>query len=577
MREKRKTDPIDEQVEQKESYPMKKKRFTYILMYTLLCLLAAVTLIATAQTAGAQTAGFTLRQVHISNDSLHLSLEMDLRDVSVNTYTAVLFSPVLESATGRKEFSPVIVSGRRRYRFDRRQWVLASVDEKPFPAPYLILTPKNTPASRRVNYYISVPYAAWMAGAALLMKQEVKDCCDLQLLGTDTVSRDLSMPVLMAAPPDGGVVKDILPAGTRGTAPVVQPVKQVRVPHLPITLYSLAEEEVTAYADMLSFLEPDLNAAGKRRAENVVLYLDYPLGRDDVLPDYKGNRAQLEKLATIFSTLTDNRLSTIEQVDVCGYSSPDGDFRNNERLAADRSRQFAHYVRDTWSIPAHVLHSTSVAEDWDGFRHLLIAGKPYYMDEALNIIRRYGVFGGRERKLMELQGGRPYKDMLQHFFPRLRRIEVTVRYGIRAVEGSEASHLLYTHPELLSLPEIYAVARYYRPGTAQYREVYEIAAYRYPDDVVANVNAASAVMLTGDLESARGYLEKTVDDPRSWNNQGMLALMEGDTEKAIKWFRRAVGIEPRKARRNLQIAQGMLETEQTTGQNVKPVARSANR
>lgn len=561
---------------------MNKRRYTYyILMYTLLCLLAAVTLIATVQTAGAQTAGFSLRKVRVSNDSLHLSLEMDLRDVSVNTYTAVLFSPVLESATGRKEFPPVIVSGSRRYRFDRRQWVLASVDEKPFPAPYLILTPKNTPASRRVNYHISVPYAAWMADAALLMKQEVKDCCDLQLLGTDTVSRDLSMPVLMAAPPAGGVVKGIRPAVSGVMTPGVQPVQPVQVhtraPRLPVTLYSLAEEEVTAYADMLSFLEPDLDAAGKRRAENVVLYLDYPLGRDDVLPDYKGNRAQLGKLATTFSTLTGNRLSTIEQVDVCGYSSPDGDFRNNERLAADRSRQFTYYVRDTWGIPAHALHSTSVAEDWDGFRHLLLAGKPYYMDEALDIIRRYGIFGGRERKLMELQGGRPYKDMLQHFFPRLRRIEVTVRYGIRAVEGSEASRLLYTHPELLSLPEIYAVARYYRPGTAQYREVYEIAAYRYPDDVVANVNAASAVMLTGDLESARGYLEKTVDDPRSWNNQGMLALMEGDTEKAIGWFRRAVGIEPRKARRNLQIAQGMLETEQTTGQNVKPVARSANR
>ena len=29
---------------------------------------------------------------------------------------------------------------------------------------------------------------------------------------------------------------------------------------------------------------------------------------------------------------------------------------------------------------------------------------------------------------MELQGGSPYKDMLRHFFPKLRRIEVIVRY-----------------------------------------------------------------------------------------------------------------------------------------------------
>lgn len=536
---------------------MKKKKIsTYILMYALLCIPAALCPVITAQSAGAQTAGFSLGSVHVSHDSLYLNLEMDLRDVTVNTYTAVLFTPVLAASTGYKEFPPVIVSGRRRYRFDRRQWVLSSAEEKPFPAPYLILTKKNTPSSRRVNYHISVPYAAWMSGAALLMKQEVKDCCDLQQLGTDTVSHNLAMPVLDATPRI--VARRPLPVQQVVTQPVIPVQVQPRTTRIPVTLYSLAEEEVTAYADMLSFLEPDLNAAGKRHAENVVLYLDYPLGRDEVLPDYKGNRTQLAKLGKTFASLTDNRLYHIEQVEVCGYSSPDGDYRNNERLAADRSRSFARYVQEAYPIPAHELHSTSVAEDWDGFRRLLLAEKPYYMDEALEIIRRYGVFGGRERKLMDMQGGQPYKDMLNRFFPKLRRIEVTVRYGIRAVEGSEASRLLYTHPELLSLPEIYAVARYYRPGTAQYREVYEIAAYRFPDDIVANVNASSAVMLTGDLESARGYLEKTVDDPRSWNNQGMLALMEGDTEQAIKWFRRAVGIEPRKARRNLEIAQGML-------------------
>lgn len=547
-----------------------KKVSETIIRHILLCILAALTMASNVQTAEAQSAGFTLRQVQVSNDSLHLNLEMDLRDITVNSYTAILFTPVLASGTGRKELPPVIVSGRKRYRFDRRQWVLSSTEEKPFPAPYLILTNKNSPTSHRVNYNIALPYTIWMAGAALLMKQEVKDCCDLQLLGTDTVSHDLSM----LAPPEtpvAGVTKGNYPtvpqAVTRRavTQALPQTVRTI-IPaaQLPVTFYTLPEEEVAAYAAMLSFLEPDINSAGKQRTETVALYLDYPLGRDEVLPDYKENRTQLAKLDKIFSPLAGNHFSTIEHVEVCGYSSPDGDYRNNERLAADRSHQFARYVRTAWSIPTYTLHSSSVAEDWDGFRQLLLAERPPYMEEALNIIRHYGIFGGRERKLMDMQGGIPYKDMLRRFFPRLRRIEVTVRYGIRAVDGNEASRLIYTHPELLSLPEIYAVARYYRPGTEQYREVYEIAAYRFPDDVVANVNAASAVMLTGDLESARSYLIKTMDDPRSWNNQGMLALMEGDKESAIQWFRRAVGIEPRKARRNLQIVQSMQTQQPAT-------------
>lgn len=539
-----------------------KKISVTIIRYILLCIIAALTLAINVQTAEAQSADFTLRRAHVSNDSLHLSLEMDLRDITVNSYTAILFTPVLASSTGRKELPPVIVSGRKRYRFDRRQWVLSSAEEKPFPAPYLILTNKNRPTSRRVNYHISLPYTTWMTSAALLMKQEVKDCCDLQLLGTDTVSHNLSMPIIPEAPALGrtkGIFSTTPQAVIQRT--FTQPTQkkvQTILSTAKLSVYTLPEEEVNAYAAMLSFLEPDVNSAGKQHTESIALYLDYPLGRDDVLPDYKENRIQLAKLDNIFSPLTGNQFSTVEQVEVCGYSSPDGDYRHNERLAANRSYQFAHYVRSTWSIPAYALHSSSVAEDWNGFRQLLLTEKPPYMNEALEIIRLYGIFSGRERKLMDLQGGIPYKDMLRRFFPRLRRIEVTIRYAIRAVDGKEASRLIYTHPELLSLPEIYAVAQYYRPGTEQYREVYEIAAYRFPSDIVANVNAASAVMLTGDLESARSYLIKTMDDPRSWNNQGMLALMEGDRESAIQWFRRAVGIEPRKARRNLQIAQSMM-------------------
>ena len=163
---------------------------------------------------------------------------------------------------------------------------------------------------------------------------------------------------------------------------------------------------------------------------------------------------------------------------------------------------------------------------------------------------------------MDLEGGTPYREMMRRYFPKLRRIEVVVQYDVRKVEGDEAAELIYTHPDLLSLKEIYAVARYYRPGTEQYREVYEIAAFHFPDDVVANVNAASAVMLTGDLTSAWDYLRKVEADPRAWNNLGVLTLMEGDPSGAAVWFRKAVGVEPRKARKNLEIAESYLESDE---------------
>ena len=71
--------------------------------------------------------------------------------------------------------------------------------------------------------------------------------------------------------------------------------------------------------------------------------------------------------------------------------------------------------------------------------------------------------------------------------------------------------------------------------------------------------AASAVMLTGDLISAWNYLSKVEADPRAWNNIGVLNLMEGNPEGAAIWFRKAVGVEPRKARANLQLVERMIK------------------
>ena len=81
--------------------------------------------------------------------------------------------------------------------------------------------------------------------------------------------------------------------------------------------------------------------------------------------------------------------------------------------------------------------------------------------------------------------------------------------------NSEAARLIYTNPKLLSLQEMYRVAAMYQPGTKEYKEVYEIAANTYPEDVTANVNAASANIISGDFKKAASYMDKVKDDSRA--------------------------------------------------------------
>lgn len=518
--------------------------------------------------AEGQGARVTLADAQVTNDSLYLSLKMDLSSVRPNSRTCVHFTPILANARGgRLELPPVLVSGRRRYRFDRREWALNTNGRTHRAEPYLIQLCKRRSAPRPVSYHIGMPYSVWMGDAILLLRQEVKDCCDLQLLGVDTISMRLfteqmieqqTAPVRYPVSTQQPILMQ-QPVSVQQTIPVqyVEPLVATPSVTYPVT-YSVRDVEL--YTSMLSFLEPTVEH-DKKLDEKAVFYIDYPLGSDNILPDYRNNRTELQKLDSLLFPFSAGDYSSMEHIRVCGYASPDGPYIDNERLAGSRARFFASYICNACGIPRSRIETTCVAEDWEGLSALLQSEQPLYAAAALSIIQNVGVFNGREKQLMDLRGGQPYRDMLRHFFPRLRRLEVSVRWNIRAVSAGEAYKLIYTHPEWLSLAEMYGVARYYRPGTEQYREVYEIAAYRFPEDVVANINASSAVMLTGDVKSARVYLQRVESDPRSWNNLGVLALIEGKPGEAEDWFRKAVGVEPQKARQNLQQLQHIPVTE----------------
>ena len=532
------------------------KYLLHIIMYAFI----AVGTFGFTGPAAAEGVRITPQSFGVKNDSLHIHLEMDLNSVHVNSLTAVLFTPELKASQGnpsRVTLPPVIVTGGKRYRYERRERALASSDKRP-ETPFLVLLDKGRTGSKTVAYRVSVPYAAWMQQATLLLRQEIKDCCDLQLLGVDTLTKRITLtgetsPVAVTAAPApyAGAQKSSPAIPATGTPATLR--RAQRQPRLPVKDSDPHASEAD-FASMLTYLHPESNPAAKRHIENAVLYIDYPLGKDEVYPDYKNNRKEIDKTDTILYPLLSDGFSELERIRIRGYASPDGPYGENDKLSANRSHLFADYVKRAYNIPSRLFEVSSVAEDWDGLEELLAQAKPAYHSAVLDIIHHYGIFDGREKHLMDLQGGAPYKDMLRRFFPRLRRIEIVVEYRIRKFDEGEIAGLIYTHPDLMSLEEMYSVARYYRPGTDQYREVYEIAAFHYPSEVVANVNAASAVMLTGDLVSAWEYLHKVEADPRSWNNIGVLTLMEGNPEGAAVWFRKAVGIEPRKARQNLEIA-----------------------
>ena len=54
----------------------------------------------------------------------------------------------------------------------------------------------------------------------------------------------------------------------------------------------------------------------------------------------------------------------------------------------------------------------------------------------------------------------------------------------------------------------------------------------YPDDPVANLNAANTAMQRGDIANAEKYLAKAGDSPEATHSRGVLALIKGDYDSA---------------------------------------------
>ena len=523
--------------------PMQTGTIRFLLFLSLFLTAAPAALRAAA--LGISVSGVS---VHLEEDSLCVEMRLDLTVAEVSPSEALFFTPVLRSGSKVAELPPVVVTGKRRFRFDRREAALASPSAGDTSGclrcpPFRVLFGNSPHRGNAVSYTARIAYVPWMGHANLSLMQERKECCGRDLLGIDELLATVGLP---ESPQPESQRASAVQSPADSTA-ISRTILTAAVPGLSCSL-------------MVSYLVPELET-DKQRSESVTLYIDYPLNSYDVQKTYRRNASELSRLDSLLHPLrSDGGLATIRRLGVCGYASPEGPYRSNEELASNRARHFMHYMTRAYHLPADLATVTWVPEDWEGLESLLRERHPAYYEEALELIRRYGVFEGREKRLMELHGGEPYRRMCSEEFPLLRRLRITVSYAVRSVDAREAARLIYTHPQMLSLQEMYGVAQYYRPGTEQYREVYEIAAWHFPGDVLAHINAASAVLLAGDLVSAHKYLDRFADDSRAWNDLGVLALLEGRREEAAAWFRKAMGVEPYKARKNLEAAEGRADT-----------------
>lgn len=481
----------------------------------LACLLIASASSMQAQsiTSGKADIKVAINQIAMQKDSVLIDMMIDAKDIRIAGDQSLRLDLTLESKDVKAQLPSVLYIGSKRQRYDNRIKRLSG--KELHTNIYHSFSGIKKSKTYPLHYTLKVARSEWMDSAAIYTSQVFHDCCD-SYASPQTELAQINV------------------------APKPQPKPEVWTPNPAV------------YQQMVSFLTPAVEEV-KTRVATVSANIDYPRSVYQVRPQFGRNPKELLKVDSLMKSIVGNELITIGALNITGYASPEGTYKSNELLAKRRSLGFKDYLVQNYKVGRTPILNDWVAEDWDGLSVLVNKHEIAYKQEILDIINGTDIFDFREKKLMQLAGGHPYKEMLEELFPSLRRIELRADYVVSKASESQARELLYTRPDLLSLNEIYRVALFYQPGAQQYSEVYNIAVKQYPNDIIANNNAAAALLMEGKAKEAHKYLDKIKTDARSYINLGTAAYIDGKFEEAKAWFDKALVIDNKQATNNIKL------------------------
>ena len=433
---------------------------------------------------------------YVQNGSLHVSFDLKLQGKFLSSGDALHIHPVYRTESGELALPGILVNGKQRARFYRREQSLLSKSERMANKPFAVIEHKDKETQRvAYNYILPIPEGVSKRGT-LHIEQQLQDCCDLVLLDSQSLPLD----------------------------------------------YRFMSPDPSIFANTLTYITPEVEQV-KKRDEKFVIRIDYPVNRHEVLPNFADNKAELERMdKEMRSLFSDKDTYKIEGAVIKGYASPEDTYEHNLNLSRRRTDTFKKYLVNKYGLTGlNDFPAQGMGEDWEGLRKAVVASNMEYKDEVLNIIDTEGIFDGREKKLMELAGGKPYNYMLKELYPPLRRMEMEINYTVRPFDSTEIESVIQERPKGLSQLEMF----HYIQKTNN-NDLFLIAADYFPNSVSANVNASSVALYKGDLELAWTYLSKVEDNPEAYNNLGIYYCLKGDVERAKDYFQNAMAIDSQK-------------------------------
>ena len=333
-----------------------------------------------------------------------------------------------------------------------------------------------------------------------------------------------------------GITYLFAPRKRRPTSPVIRKNRLRQCPPLPLIM-------------------PDPEATKHRQIQGRA-FLDFPVNETVIYPSYRHNTEELARIFQLIDSAQFDRSVTITSISLHGYASPESPYSNNTRLAKGRTEALKAYIIKKYGFSSQLFVTDYTPEDWGNLRGFLMntegrkvkdsfwyETRAYvetpeapeivlnYRDELINTIDLDMEPDAKEELLKKVGGGQPYRWLLQHVYPGLRHTDYIIEYEITPYQTPKSRKLIYTHPEALSLEEMFNVALTYEEGSDPWLDALLIAVQQYPDSETANLNAACGCVKTKRLNDAKKYLQKAGNTEQAKYLGNIIRAMEGD----VKW------------------------------------------
>jgi tetratricopeptide (TPR) repeat protein len=259
----------------------------------------------------------------------------------------------------------------------------------------------------------------------------------------------------------------------------------------------------------------------------------------DINPEYRNNSRELAKITGTIDSVRGDKDVTIQSIFIKGYASPESPYANNERLAKGRTAALKEYVENLYHFDDGLITTDYEPEDWAGLERYVAASNLKHKEEILATIHSEREPDNKEWWIHN-NWTDDYNFLLKNCYPALRHSDYTIEYTIRHYTSPrEIEEIMNTAPQKLSLDEFYLLAQTYDEGSEELDELFEIAVRMYPNDEVANLNAANSAMSKGDYERALRYLERAGDGAEVQYARGALEVLREDYQAAMPYLEEA--------------------------------------